>query len=213
MTHAYDENMRPRAQVSLGRAFDFAAYELGYLPSDFFSLFVESGFAERFGVGEPHVVMGMSGIELALRVLEETVGLQRPVSFSFPKSPGKEYWMGWALAYYQWQMGMPFADILDAIPMEVIDSMYVVYHEMDVSRFVERMRELYREARPRTNLQHLRRRAGLTQEELALRSGVSVRTIQQYEQRRKDVNKAQLETAAALAQALFCSPSQLLERV
>ena len=69
MIHAYDENMRQKAQVELGRALDFAAYEIGYLPEDFLSLFIESGLAERFGQGDPSIIMGKSGIELALLVM------------------------------------------------------------------------------------------------------------------------------------------------
>ncbi len=213
MIHAYDENMRPKAQATLGRAFDFTAYEIGYLPADFLSLFIESGYAERFGRGEPAIVMGLSGIELALRIFEDTVGLQRTVRIRYPEGRSKEYWIGWALARYQWETGLSFRGIQDSISMEIIDSLYAAYHEMDVSQFVARMDELYRSSRPQTNLQRLRRHIGLTQDELSARSGVSVRTIQQYEQRRKDVNKTQLETAMALSQALGCSPSDLLERV
>ena len=46
---------------------------------------------------------------------------------------------------------------------------------------------------------------------VAVISGVPVRSIQQYEQRRKDLNKAAAETVAALARALFCSVEDLLE--
>ena len=75
------------------------------------------------------------------------------------------------------------------------------------------MNELYHTRQPQTNLYRLRRRAGLTQRALAQRSGISERTIQEYEQRRKDINKMQLETALALAQALSCAPARLYERV
>ena len=83
MIHAYDENMRGKAQTTLGTAFGFASSEAGYLPQDFFALFIESGLAERFESGNPSVVMGLSGIELALRVLEETVGIHRPLELRF----------------------------------------------------------------------------------------------------------------------------------
>ena len=58
-------------------------------------------------------------------------------------------------------------EIAEAIPMDVIEDLYYAYHEMDVRSFVERMDELYREAHPETNLQRLRKMAGLTQGELA----------------------------------------------
>ena len=73
MIHAYEANMRPKAQATLGRALDFAAYEIGYLPEDFLSLFIESGLAKRFGEGDPSIIMGKSGVELALLVMEKTI--------------------------------------------------------------------------------------------------------------------------------------------
>lgn len=213
MIHAYDENMRFKAQRTLGQALEFAAYEIGYLPQDFLSLFIESGLAARFEKGEPAIVMGKSGVELALLAIEKTVGLRRPITIRFRQDRSKEYWVGWALAYYQWETGLSFRRILEAVPVEALDSMYAKYHEMDVSRFVERMNELFRASNPQTNLRTMRKRSGLSQEELAAISGVSVRTIQEYEQRRKDINKAQLQTAMALAQALNCDAEALLERV
>ena len=49
--------------------------------------------------------------------------------------------------------------------------------------------------------------------DMFLRSGVSVRTIQEFEQRRKDINKAQLDTIVPIAAALYCSVESLIERV
>ena len=213
MIHAYEANMRPKAQATLGRALDFAAYEIGYLPEDFLSLFIESDLAKRFGEGDPSIIMGKSGVELALLAMEKTIGLQRPVRIRFSLERSKEYWIGWALAYYQWETGLSFQTIFNTIPLETIKDMYFVYHELDITHFVEHMNGLYLQHCPHTNLKRMRKQLGLTQEELAEASGVSVRTVQQYEQRRKDINKAQLETAAALAQALHCRPDDLLERI
>ena len=55
--------------------------------------------------------------------------------------------------------------------------------------------------------------ANLSQSELAQQAGVSVRTIQQYEQRRKDINKAQTETLLKIARALVCTVEDLVEKV
>ncbi len=46
------------------------------------------------------------------------------------------------------------------------------------------------------------------------RSGVAVRSIQQYEQRQKDINRASFSTVVALAAALHCSnPMDLYEHI
>ena len=212
MIHAYDENMRSKAQATLGTAFGFSAAEAGYLPQDFLGMFIESGMARRFGSGDPAIVMGLSGIELALRVMEETVGIHRPLRLRFRDRGSKEYWIGWSLAYYQWETGLTFKEIADAVPMDVMEDLYYAYHEMDVRNFVARMDELYRSAHPETNLRRLRLSVGLTQGELAELSGVPVRTIQQYEQRQKNINKAQAEYLAMLAKVLYCDARNLIEK-
>ena len=91
--------------------------------------------------------------------------------------------------------------------------MYDCYHEMDIQHFVDRMNERYHIARPYTNLKRMRQKAGFSQSELAELSGVPVRTIQQYEQRQKNINKAQVEYLLMLAQALCCRVEDLVEKV
>lgn len=62
------------------------------------------------------------------------------------------------------------------------------------------------------NLKDLRTAAGITQAELAKKSGVSLRMIQYYEQGFKDLSKAALETGIRIADALNCDPRDLLTK-
>lgn len=64
---------------------------------------------------------------------------------------------------------------------------------------------------PETNLKRLRQAAGLTQKELAEKSGVNLRTIQNYEQGFKDINGAHVITALAIADALKTDVRNILE--
>ena len=91
--------------------------------------------------------------------------------------------------------------------------LYTPYHEMDVRQFADKMNELYRAAKPETNLKSLRTLAEMSQSELARQAEIPVRTIQQYEQRKKDINKAQGETLLRLARVLHCSIDDLMEKV
>lgn len=84
---------------------------------------------------------------------------------------------------------------------------------MDIRQFSDKMNELYRAAKPDTNLKLYRKKAGLTQKELADVSGVPLRTIQQYEQRQKNINKAQAEYLVMLARVLCCDVEAILEKV
>ena len=63
-----------------------------------------------------------------------------------------------------------------------------------------------------TNLKRIRTTYGCTQAELAKRSGVSLRSIQMYEQHNKDINKASAETVLSLAKVLGCTMEDLLEK-
>lgn len=59
-------------------------------------------------------------------------------------------------------------------------------------------------------LKELRIKKGLTQKELAQRTGLSVRLIQKYEQNVQDLNKVYAITIYKLAKALECSYEDLL---
>ena len=62
-----------------------------------------------------------------------------------------------------------------------------------------------------TRLQRFRKYAELTQLALSEKSGVSLRSIQMYEQRKKDINKAQVNTLISLSKTLGCSVEDLFE--
>ena len=128
-------------------------------------------------------------------------------SFRADRSP--EFWAGWVLAYTQWTLGCSFRELLCTIPMEEVIRAYHPYHEMDVRQFVDYV--LKKHSSQETRLQRHRRKIGLSQSGLAKASDVPVRTIQQYEQRQKNINHARAEYLVALAGALSCNESDLLE--
>ena len=59
-------------------------------------------------------------------------------------------------------------------------------------------------------LKAARTAAGMTQKQLAAASGISLRTLQHYEQGSKDISQAAAVTVYRLAQALGVSMEQLL---
>lgn len=62
-----------------------------------------------------------------------------------------------------------------------------------------------------TNLKRIRTDAGLSQSQLAEAAGVSLRTLQHYEQGERDINKAQGQTLLTLARALCVTIEDILE--
>ena len=212
MICAYDKVYLEKARVALGRMLDFAVYDLRYDITDFFNLFVSSGVAARFEQGDFSVIVGMSGIELAYEVLEQANVEYTRAKPNYTDNRSEEYWTGWALAYYQWETNMRFAEIVQHVPIKDVMALYSPYHEMDIRHFVDKMNMLYNAAKPETNLKTLRQKADLSQRELSDLSGVPLRTIQQYEQRQKNINKAQAEYLVALAKVLYCQVEDLMEK-
>jgi transcriptional regulator with XRE-family HTH domain len=62
-----------------------------------------------------------------------------------------------------------------------------------------------------TNLQKLRKAAGLSQSQLARAAGVPVRTLQELEAGRKNINKSAVITVLRLADVLGCNIRDILE--
>ena len=213
MICAYDKVYLDKARTALGRMLDFAVYDLKYNLTEFFALFISSGVAERFGRGDFTLLVGKSGVELAYEVLERSGIDYERVKVNYTANRSEEYWTGWALAYYQWETALSFEEIVSCVPIAEICVMYSPYHEMHIQSFVDRMNAYYRALQPQTNLKKMRQKAGFSQSELAEVSGVPLRTIQQYEQRQKNINKAQVEYLLMLAQALCCRVEDLVEKV
>ena len=90
--------------------------------------------------------------------------------------------------------------------------MYYTLHEADITKFVDIVDSKLKEYFPETNLKRIRTTYGFTQAELAKRSDVSLRSIQMYEQRNKNINKASADTMYSLAKALGCTMEDLIER-
>lgn len=213
MTHAYSELYTGNAMRVLAGMFDYAGYDLHYDADEFMSFFLYSGIAEQFSRGNPKYVVGMSGEEVAGEVLFRVKKVRPDVPYTPRNGRTDLYWAGYALAYYEWFCGDDFAKITSAVPMKNIVLMYDKYHEMDLERFVfemNRLRRLSAYARG-ISLMIKRKEKGLSQSDLAEITGVSVRTIQQYEQRQKDINRAAAETVGKFAAALDCSIEELLE--
>ena len=213
MMPAYDKLYLEKARASLARMLDFAVYDLHLNLTSFFDLFISSGIAQLFEQGDIHTLVGKSGVELAYEVLDRSGLSYKRVTPQYSMDRSEEYWTGWALAYYQWETAQSFAEIVQYVPITDIRAMYDPYHEMDIRQFCDAINELLHKAKPDTNLKLLRQRNGLTQKELAEISDVPLRTIQQYEQRQKNINKAQAEYLVQLSSALNCSIEQLIERI
>lgn len=212
MIHAYREIYLSNVQSSLGDAFDYAINTCGVPGESFVKMFVAGSVSRRIENGEPAYLSGKSGIELAVEIIEEATGKMPCAEQKVRFARSCEYWIGWAVAYYQWYSGRKYSDIFKVLSFADLQKMYETLHEADITKFVDIADQRIREYFPDTNLKRIRIAYGCTQAELAERSGVSLRSIQMYEQRNKDINKAGAASVYSLAKVLGCTVEELLER-
>ena len=212
MIRAYREIYLSKAQAALGEAFDYAVNVCGISGEDFIKMFLTSSISRRMENGEPACIAGKSGIEIVCEVVSETKGkeIQTEPQVQFGRSA--EYWIGWAAAYYQWYSDRKYSDLFRVVSFEELQKMYYTLHEADISKFADIIDSRIKECYPETNLKRIRTAYGFTQAELAERSGVSLRSIQMYEQRNKNINKANADTIYCLAKVLGCTMEDLIEK-
>lgn len=64
-----------------------------------------------------------------------------------------------------------------------------------------------------TALKTMRESRGMSQSQLAKRSGISIRIIQHYEQGFRDINNAKVTTVVKLAEALDCGVRDIMNPI
>lgn len=211
MMNAYDYDLMPRAQVVLGSMFDTSMNFYGVKLGLFYHMFLNSALSSKIAAGVPSIIEGRSGRELAYDLLEYNgyTNLKKPEFYSHERS--QSYWLGWSMAYYQWYKGIAFSQFTEHISIEAYWNMYDKYHEMDIAQFVDGVDAMRRKEQTESRLKRLRTYAMLSQKQLADKSGVPLRTIQQYEQKAKDINKANVDYIVRLSKTLNCGVEMLLE--
>jgi DNA-binding XRE family transcriptional regulator len=211
MIYAYNELYLDDAMKNLGEVFDYATNIRNLDLDGFLDLFIISGFAERFALGEPKIISGLSGTELVLNTLTKA-GLEN----SFPNtqieySYSPEYWCGWILAYYQWKTCRSFHNIQENISMKEILKLYPILHETSEDKAIDTINNIISRNHKTSNLQQQRKKCGYSQSQLSRLSGVNLRTLQQYELKTKDIKKASVQTVLSLASTLNCHIEDLFE--
>ena len=209
--HAYSEDYLLTAQRILGDMLDYAVNEYEFDPDEFYKMFLVSDVSRQFQEGNPTYIAGKNGCEMVKEVIR-SAGLimeEIPDEMYLDKSP--EYWVGWALAYYQWYTARQFMKIYKVVTIDDLLKMYSVYHEMDIMKFVEAINEKWDQYYTETNLKRLRKIAGLSQRELADLSGVALRQIQLFEQKKRNINHTRAIDVLKIGKVLGCKSEDLLE--
>ena len=210
MTHAYDKEIMLSARDNLAVMIDYAVTWSGMDLREFYNRWLGSGIPEMFGIGHPKFTLGMSGIELAVRVVENTGGtLEVDQTYSFPWEDSSFFWTGWALCQYQWFRANSFASIdRGGLPIEKVHQLFNPLHEADITKVFEVFDSWYHPEPG--SIKELRKLNGFSQQELADKSGVSLRMIRAYEQGSQRIGRAEASSVLSLARALHCNPERLV---
>ena len=208
-THAYSPIYLAKSSRAIGNMLHDAVLEYGIDGNDFLSRFIQSDIAAQFECGNPKYIAGKSGIELLIEVIEKTTDKKYDARLIRNYERSHAYWVGWLLAHYQWYSGRTFKSILDTIPYDELTGLYDTLHEADIQKSYEVLDAHF--AGSESKLKTVRKHCGLTQEELALASNVSLNTIRAYERKSKDLNKARVDIVINLANALKCDVIELLD--
>lgn len=208
MIRAYDEMYVDGAMTRMGDMLEYACMDCGYDPDSFWNMFLQSGVARRFEIGDVSVVAGKSGPELAYLVLSAA-----DHRADFPKPLWREdrselYWSGWVLAYYQWYTAQPFSVIWKSISIRMLQKLYTTLHEADITKTVDVLSGLQKPVK-KNSVSLLRLVRGLTQQELAERAHMSISQLQRLEYGERKIENLSLKSALALAKALGVEVEEL----
>lgn len=210
MIRAYDELYLSRFARALGFMFQEAIVEEGMETERFVHLFLTSIIPREIEFGNPKYLAGMSGPEMYYDIMIQHGYLLASDINNQSKISGYSdvFWAGWILAQYQWHSQKRFKDILSVVSFSQLIQMYNPFHEADVTKILNELDQIMNQQD--SKLKSARILRGLTQEELARRSGVSINTIRSYEQKTKDIMKAKVEIVLDLAKVLKCSIHDIL---
>lgn len=203
MIHAYNEQFFTVIQQKLAAMFELAVNEEHLSIDDFANRFLSSKICRAFETADPVYVLGKSANELIGIILEK-----EPLNIETSDYATPEYWVGWVLAFTQWYLNKPYKTLIDVYPCSKLVLDYFPYHEMDEMHVVDLYKSKLSVECP---LKTLRKQRKFSQTDLALLSGVPVRTIKSYEQGTADIAKAQAETLYALAKVLDCTIEDLIK--
>lgn len=192
----------------LSGVFDYAVNYCNTPGDVFWDYFILSGISKQFENKTPKYVLGKDAAEIVYVVFERVNLTQSefPDYIAFDRSP--EYWGGWVIANYQLHSGSSYKKIHDIVSFGDLVNFYDPYHEAPAEKIIDLLER--RQETGASNLKIQRELAGLSQSELARYTATSVKTIQAYEQKLKNISHAKAETVRKFSHILSCEAEDLI---
>ena len=138
MAEAYCELYVEDAQDVIPESFSFATYYLKLSLEEYVEKFLAFEYIHLIEEGNPHYLSGMSGIELAAEIVNIV-----PEKRHYDYIPyGRDYWIGWIVAYYQWSRNVTYKTIFSKFSLERFIIAYPTFHEKEEEKMYEYMDEI-----------------------------------------------------------------------
>ena len=201
--HSYSSVYLPFLSENIGLMVEYVD-RIGINVNIFWSTFVNSNASRQIEKGNPKY-LNMSFCDLLLDIYDGKVEGR-----DFVANSNCYYWAGWVLTQLQYYTGYSFNKINKYLSLDTVINLYSKFHEADINKFIDTAMEYFKKE-DESNLKKIRKARGLSQRKLSELSMVHIRSIQMYEQRNNDINKAQGETLYRLARVLGCNIEDLLE--
>ena len=222
---AYNRSYLENVKSNLGAMLDCGINTLEFGPRDFYNMFLDSDMSDKINRGDAYSICTLGGVELAEYVVCFAMNNSKYIHVKKASDPAfnqhlndaiinvnsKEYWAGTVIAEYAWEKNMSYQELDGYISVEEVIALYKDFTNADSLVINIRLDEMLNAKKKVAKLKLRREMLGLSQSELAQQSGIPLRTLQQYEQRRKNINNAKAVYLVDLASVLRCEVRDLIE--
>lgn len=222
---AYNSNYLSNVQSNLGAMLDCGINTLEFDARDFYNMFLASDMSDKINKGDAYTICTLGGVELAEYVVCFAMNNSNFIHVKKASDPAfnqhlndaiinvesREYWAGTVIAEYAWEKNISFDELDRNIPIEEVMKLYNDFKNADSLVINIRLDEMMKKASSVARLKVRRELMGFSQSELSKQSGVPLRTLQQYEQKQKNINNAKAIYLVNLSSALKCDVRDLME--
>jgi len=141
--YPYHPDFLEYAAQHLGEMYEYAVYNLGFDIDRIQQLFIESGVAHDFAVGDIEFIAGMDGSQMCRHILWKC-GINYKDDEEY-RRPGysHEYWAGYIAAKFQWRTCKQFEEIHNYIPMSRFVQLYDAYHTVSDSQALDEIGDIF----------------------------------------------------------------------
>ena len=189
---------------NIGIMFEHAV-DIGNNPLIFWNTFINSNVAKQIEKGNLKYLT-CSAIDYLSEIYNNKIDKNQKIN------KNKYYWAGYVIAYLQYETCYSFYEINKLLSIEEVLNLYPTLHEADITKFFDIAQTYFDKKDNIANIKKIREASGLSQRELSRLANVELRSIQMYEQKRNDINRAQAETLYKLSKTLGCNIEDLLEQ-